>query len=86
MSDMAMDAMTRFVLDPSLRSRLPDLESPVEFCDEAGKPLGVFIPNTERERLLYEWARAAFSDAELAAARSEPDGCGIDEVLARLGG
>jgi hypothetical protein len=36
--------------------------------------------------LLYEWARAAFSDAELAAARSEPDGCGIDEVLARLGG
>jgi hypothetical protein len=36
--------MTKIVLDPNLRHRLPDLTQPFEVCDEAGKTVGRFVP------------------------------------------
>ena len=38
--------MTRIVVNETLRSLLPDLSRPVEFCDEKGQVLGRFPPET----------------------------------------
>lgn len=78
--------MNRIVVDPSLLSRLSNLDSRMEFCDESGKTLGYFVPASEQERLLYAWARAAFSDEEIERARAENGGLTVAEVLADLAG
>ena len=36
--------MTRIVINETLRSLLPDLSRPVEFCDANGHVLGRFLP------------------------------------------
>lgn len=38
--------MTRIVVNETLRGLLPDLSRPVEFCDENGRVLGRFLPDT----------------------------------------
>ena len=38
--------MTRIVVNETLRGLLPDLSRPVEFCDENGQVLGMFLPET----------------------------------------
>jgi hypothetical protein len=37
-------AMTRIVLDAALRTRLNNLDEPLEVCDESGRVLGFFHP------------------------------------------
>ncbi len=76
--------MNRIIVDQSLRSRLNNLQSRLELCDESGETLGYFVPASERQRLLYAWARAEFTDEEIALARAEPGGVTIAEVLADL--
>jgi hypothetical protein len=76
--------MNRIVVDQTLRSRLRNLDARLELCDEAGTVLGYYVPASERQRLLYEWARVQFSDDELARARAEPGGFSIAEILAGL--
>src|SRR5260370_39043497 len=39
-------AMSRVMLDPQLRSNLDGLNDQVEICDEAGKTLGRFLPES----------------------------------------
>ena len=79
-----MNPMNKILVDPSLRSRLDNLDSRLEFCDESGKTLGYFVPASEQERLLYAWARAEFTDEEIERARGESGGLTIAEVLADL--
>ena len=77
--------MNTIVVDPLLRSKLNNLDSRLELRDESGEVLGYFVPASERERLLYAWAQAEFTDEEIASARREPGGLAIAEVLADLG-
>jgi hypothetical protein len=79
-----VNVMNRIIVDRSLRSRLDNLDSRLEFCDESGKTLGYFVPASEQERLLYTWARAEFTDEELERARREPGGLTVSELLADL--
>ena len=76
--------MTTVVVDNGLRDQLTLGQSPVEICDETGRRIGLFIPSTESDRELWEWARGAFSDEELDRAAQEPGGCTLDEILAKL--
>ena len=76
--------MNRVVLDQSVRSKLRELDSRLEFCDEAGNTLGYFIPAAERQRLLYAWARGEFTDEEIQRARGEAGGFSLAELLAEL--
>ncbi len=78
--------MNRIIVDPSLLSKLDNLDSRLEFCDESGKTLGYFVPASEQQRLLYAWARAEFSDEEIEHARAEHGGLTVAEVLADLAG
>jgi hypothetical protein len=72
--------MNKILIDESLRSKLNDLNSQLEFCDEAGRTLGYFVPMPESDRSLYEWARQQFTDEEIERARQEPGRLTIDEV------
>ena len=45
--------MSKYVLDPDLRAKLNGLNEEIEFCDEAGKTLGRFVPEEEYRRLFY---------------------------------
>jgi hypothetical protein len=78
------NAMNRIVVDTSIRSRLDNLDSPLELCDEIGVTLGYFVPAAERRGELYQWARTAFSDEAIDQSRREPGGSTTEEVLTRL--
>jgi hypothetical protein len=76
--------MNKILIDETLLSRLNDLNSQLEFCDEAGRTLGYFVPMPERDRSLYDWARQEFTDKEIEQSRREAGGLNIDEVLKGL--
>jgi len=76
--------MNRLVVDEPFRSKLQDLDSRLELCDQDGNTLGYFVPASERERLLYAWARGEFTDEEIQRARAEPGGFSIAQILADL--
>lgn len=76
--------MTRVVVDTSVITKLNNLNSALELCNESGVTLGHFYPVADRKRELYDWAKAAFSDEELDAAEREPGGVTTEELLARL--
>jgi hypothetical protein len=71
-------------VDMSMRSQLDNLDSPLELCDESGARLGFFLPSADRQRALYDQARAAFSDEDIERARQQTGGATTEEVLSRL--
>jgi hypothetical protein len=78
------NAMNRVVVDTTVLSKLDNLSSALELCDEAGVTLGYFLPAADRQRGLYDWAQGAFSDEEIEAARQQSGGVATEELLARL--
>ena len=73
--------MNKIVIDKDLRTRLDNLDTELELCDESGRTLGYFVPATETNPSLYEWARREFTEEEIESARKEPGGLNIAEVL-----
>jgi len=74
--------MTQIVLDPVLRSKLPDLSQPLELCDELGKVVARVIPVLDPSQ--YEPVEPPLlSVEELQRRRQEPD-YSTAEVLAYL--
>ena len=63
--------MGKITLDPELKKKLNGLNEQVEVCDETGKTVGHFVPAGTYRELVYAWAKAQFSDAELEQARRE---------------
>jgi hypothetical protein len=77
--------MAKVIVDADLRSRLHNLESTLELCDESGLTVGYFVPSPDRLRWAYDWARTAFPEDELERSRQELGGRTIAEILQRLG-
>lgn len=74
--------MTQIVLDPVLRSKLPDLSQPLELCDELGTVVARVIPVLDPSQ--YEPVEPPLLSAqELQRRRQEPD-YSTAEVLAHL--
>jgi hypothetical protein len=73
--------MTRIVVDANLRTKLHDLTQPLEFCDEAGKVLGRFLPEASGSRKGPE--PPFLSEEELQRREQESDYT-TAELLARL--
>jgi hypothetical protein len=78
--------MDKLIVDADLRSRLHNVESTLEVCDESGQTLGHFVPAPDRLRSAYDWAGTAFTDDELERARQETGGRTLSEIRQRLGG
>jgi hypothetical protein len=76
--------MSRVTLDQSLRSKLNDLESQTEICDEAGQIVGYYVPATWHRKMLYAWAKIQFTDDELEMARQQAGGRSLSAILADL--
>ena len=72
--------MTRIVVNETLRSLLPDLSRPVEFCDENGQVLGQFLPDAP---VFIGREPPPLSEEELRRRESEPS-YSTAEVLAYL--
>ena len=77
--------MSRVTLDAQLRSKLNGLNDQVEICDESGKTLGRFLPESLYRELLVAWSKADLPDEELQRRRQEPRGHTLAEILERLG-
>jgi hypothetical protein len=76
--------MHKVMLDKEGRLTLDDTKNKVEVCDEAGQTVGYFLPAESYRRLVYDWAKAQVTEAELDAARREPGGSPLAEFLAEL--
>ena len=75
--------MNKVVLDDELRAKLNGLNDEVEVCDSTDRTIGRFLPEREYWRLMYDLAKADFSDdAELEEARREPGGMTTAEAIA----
>jgi hypothetical protein len=55
--------MTRVVVDETLRTRLHNLDQPLELCDTSGRVLGRFLPVLDPA--LYEGLEPQISKEEL---------------------
>jgi hypothetical protein len=60
--------MTRVYLDESLRTKLFNLQQPLEICDETGKVVGLFAPMTSGP-----YPEPLLTEEELERREQEPD-------------
>ena len=74
--------MGRVTIDRAFRSKLGNLDSPLEFCDEEGRVLGRFIPEQDRSR--YAGAKSPNSNEELDRRLREESGRPLEEILRDL--
>jgi hypothetical protein len=77
--------MNRIVLDDSTRERLRQVDEVVEVWDQSGHRLGHLVSDGLFRRLLYDWANAQISDAELQRRREQPGGKTLEDIWTRLG-
>ena len=73
--------MTTVVVDKELRDKLNGFEHRVTFCDESGRPVGRFLPESEYMKMLYERARHLVTEEELDRAEKESGGRSLAEIL-----
>jgi hypothetical protein len=73
--------MNQLLVDDELRSKLDDLSHGIELRDESGRVVGYFVPASSSEEADDARVSSMFSDEEIAAARNEPGGLTIEEVL-----
>lgn len=76
--------MQKLTLDSTLRARLNGLNAEVEVCDEAGHTVGYFLPADYHRQLLYAWAKAQVSPAELEEARKQSGGRSLKEIVGSM--
>jgi len=76
--------MQKIIIDESLRTKLNNCDTELEFLDESGKTLGFFVPPEWHHELLYAWAKAQVTDQELEEARLQPGGQPLSEILEKL--
>ena len=77
--------MVQVTVPAAAAAALAAAREAIEVRDESGKRLGYFVPPVLHEQLLSDWARNRVTAAEVSAARSEPGGCSLADVWARLG-
>jgi hypothetical protein len=77
--------MSKVIVDETLRAHLPDLAEQLEFCDEHGKTLGHFLPESVYQAFVRSWMEANISEDELQRRRAEPRGRTLAEIWKSLG-
>jgi hypothetical protein len=76
-------AMTRILLDETLKAKLHNLTQPLELCDETGRVLGRFFPTPDLSQ--YEPLEPSFNEEELRQQEQANENCyTTGEVVAYL--
>jgi len=76
--------MHKVTLDQSTLAKLGNLDQQLEICNETGQTLGYYLPASEDDPSLYQWAKTQITDEELERRRREPGGKTTAEILQRL--
>ena len=74
--------MLKVTVDQAVGSRLGNLESRCELCDEQGRILGYFTP--AQDRSLYEGVEPPIDEEALRARELEKERFNTQEVLDKL--
>jgi hypothetical protein len=79
--------MSQVTIDETLRAKLNGCNEDVALLDEAGKPLGHFVPESAYRKLLLAWAESQcpYTKEELEQFRNETGGRPLTEIWKRLG-
>jgi hypothetical protein len=77
--------MTKITVDESLRAKLNGLDKQIELCDESGKTMGHFLPDSVYKQLLYALDQCPYTEDEIRQHMSEPGGRPLAEIWQRLG-
>jgi hypothetical protein len=76
--------MAAIHLDPQAKGQFAGLTHQTLVCDDAGKPLGFFLPIDVYKKLVYQDVDVPFSEEELERRRREQGGLPLAQLLARV--
>jgi len=74
--------MMKITVDDTLRTKLHNFDSRLEFCDESGRVLGYFMPAVDRA--VYEGVQSPTSEQELRRRSQQGGGRSLAEILEHL--
>ena len=74
--------MMKITVDDVLRTKLHNLDSPLELCDESGRVLGHFTPAVDHA--MYEGVQSPTSEQELRRRSQQGGGRSLTEILGDL--
>jgi hypothetical protein len=77
--------MSKLILSEAQRSQLNGLTEQTEVYDEAGQPLGVFLPREVYRELIAAWSQTWVSEGELEQLSRETSGRTLAEIWKSLG-
>jgi hypothetical protein len=79
--------MTQVIADETLKAKLNGCRQAIEVIDEAGKPLGHYVPEAEYKQMLYAWveSQCPYSKEDLERFSKETGGRSLTEILKSLG-
>jgi hypothetical protein len=76
--------MGKITLDPVLRAKLNGLNEEMEVRDENDKTIGMFLPQSEYNKLLMRLSEPHFTPEEMERRRNSVGGCSLAEIWSRL--
>jgi hypothetical protein len=76
--------MVKLTINETLSKQLHSLEEEAVLCDDSGRTVGYYLPESLRKRLICDWAMSQVSEEELERARREPGGSSLEEIWERL--
>lgn len=77
--------MGAVTLDAALKEKLNGLNEQITIRDEAGKPVGVYLPLGVYSKLMASQIEIPFTPEELERRRNEPGGMSLAEFWKRMG-
>ena len=77
--------MGKIILDSELRAKLNGLNEQLEICDEAGMPVGHYLPLEVYKKLLYGGVEIPLSEEEIEERRKEKGGSSLADFWKRMG-
>lgn len=77
--------MSKITLDAELKAKLNGLNEPLEICDEAGKTVGHFLPDSVYRKFVMAWLNSQLSDEELNRLDQQEGGSTLAQIWKRLG-
>ncbi len=78
----AGQTMMKITVDEALRTRLHNLDSPLELCDESGRVLGHFTPAVDHA--IYEGVESPNGEEELQRRSQQGGGRPLRDILGDL--
>ena len=77
--------MTKVTVDDELRARLNGLNDQLELCDEAGRTIGLFLPEEAYWKMMLKYDQCPYSYEDLQRFRQEKGGRSLSEIWKSLG-